>query len=129
MNDLVEKFEKMHLKLAERIESLATQVEKKSKPSYRQNYSSQTTYAPENDTRTCYKCGQQGHLARNCLSERPATYQNQYAPQQQQYRPQQQQYQNQQQQSYNKNKRVNYITTEEDSEQEYSSDEEEPVYV
>jgi hypothetical protein len=81
VNDLVERFEKMHLKLAERIENIATQVEKKSKPAYKQNNPPQTTYAPERETRTCFKCGQQGHLARNCLSERPTTYQTQYAPQ------------------------------------------------
>ena len=53
----------MQLNLAERIEHLSAQVEaKKTVPRYTTpRY--QVAQTPQVDTRACYRCGEQGHLA------------------------------------------------------------------
>ena len=110
VDSLIKKFEKMQLNLAERIERLSTQVEaKKTVPRYTTpRY--QVTQTPQVDTRACYRCGEQGHLARNCMSEKVLS-QNPT-------------------QKYIKNKKVNYLTIETSEESESSSsEEEETVYI
>src|SRR5581483_43831 len=118
MDELVQKFEKMHLKFAEQIENLNSKIERTNKPYFRSNIiPTSGTYTPENGPRVCFKCGKAGHIARFCRSERNSYTQTRYQ-------------QPQQSQQVKKDKRINYITVEETSEEEESSDEEEQlVYV
>jgi hypothetical protein len=84
MDELVQKFEKMHLKFAEQIENLNSKIERNNKPYFRSNSTSvPTTYTSDNNTRVCFKCGKAGHIARYCRSERNSYAQTRYQQPQQ----------------------------------------------
>ena len=108
MDDLIKKFEKMQIQLAERVELLSAKVEGRGTPSPR----TPTLYRTQENSpisRGCYRCGEFGHMARNCVSEKVLAS---YIPPNRQ-----------------KNKRVNYLTIETSDESSESEVEEETVYV
>ncbi|CAG8518833.1 975_t:CDS:1, partial [Acaulospora morrowiae] len=58
MDNFVQKFKKIHLKLAAQIEDIFIKVEKKNKPYYKPDTSKlPLAYILQRDTRICFKCG------------------------------------------------------------------------
>jgi hypothetical protein len=92
MDQLVKKFEQLHLNLANRIEVLAAQVERQSNKPIRRN----DNRSQSKTSIICYKCNEPGHIARDCMSEK-ANLNSRNIP---------------------NNRKINYIETEETSEEE-----------